>query len=219
MKRDYRTAVLSAVDVNGDERSVSSDCSTVAVACVKQARRTVPNTRRVQFNEALNQVHHDNDTPSSDDDNEEESSSTWYSDAEMKQFKANTYALAREIYRLEHQLDNVHAYSNVIAATYNACCRGLDDDVTPLTATESQQLQKWMQVGTCRLGVERLCIKAVAADRRQRRNGIVDAVMQVQESLGYRVDCDLVVAKTAAAWSRPSRLFARELARACAGAL
>ena len=239
MKRDYRRAlptttvvVIEPTPQPDDEHSVSSASSTVGVinfTTPKKSKKTKVPRRRVHFDESHNQYHKAASSSSSSSSSSlalspsSSSSPTWYSESELQQFKAQTFAMAREIYR--HDLlvtdEDPTSYTNVVAGVYDACRRSKQDDddddtaINLLTQQQQMLLRKWLRVGTSRLGLERLCIRAMADDRKVRRTLLVDAVMELHE----HYYADEVIGNTAAAWSRPSRLFAQQLAAALAASL
>lgn len=151
----------------------------------------------------------------------EEVKALWSTTAEMKQFKAQTAFLAKEINRAEKANVAAFSYQRVVLGAYDACCRmQAETDASPLTNTESKHFNKWMEVSISRIGLERICIREMAQDKYARRAHVVDSVLEVQESLlpGMR-DGDELMREAAQSISRSSRLFARELAKAQAASL
>lgn len=200
----------------GDDFSVSSEGSTFSVSAHKvegpihlpfqscQQRR-----RQVQFDEGQN-VYHSNTVMTKD-----ECQSLWHSRVDMKNFKQTTRAIAVEIHRSEKANTAPNSYARVVLAAYAACCRAVcDTNVSPLDNKEQKNLRKWMQVAVSRTGLDRSSIREIALERHQRRQHIAHVVMEMQESLVYREDLDQVIRKASEAISRPSRLFAREIAEA-----
>ena len=200
-----------------DDLSVSSVHSTISVSETKTVdshaflRRR---QRRVKFDESQNEYHANTQMV------KEECQELWYSFSDMKNFKAQTGSMAREIYRAEKVNTATYSYSRVVLAAYDACCRVPCETIeSPLTKLERKNLHKWMEVGLSRSGLERSCIREIAQDKSNRRSQIVDSVLDIQESLAFREDFDDVLRKATEAISRPSRLFAREVAMAQAASL
>lgn len=198
-----------------DEGSVSSEGSTFAVVDVPSKALTKPSfshrRKRVHFEEHRNEYYTNTRVY------KEECENLWYSSTEMKSFKTQTVALVKDIYRVEkNHFQQPHSFSNVVLAAYDACCEAPCETNEPcLTKSQRKHLRKWMQVGASRHGLERMCIKGIAADKRSRRLHLVDAVLDLQESLAFqRSDSDEIIRNMSEAISRTSRLFAREVARA-----
>lgn len=210
-----RRSSLSMIQpiVHDDECSISSENSTISVIAASKTTVVKPqvNSRRrrtVHFEEAKNE-HYTNTCW-----NKEECEVSWYSAAEMRMFKAQTIGLAKEIYRVEKtNADKPNSYSNVVWAAYEACLRA-PCEKSPLTSFQRKQLRKWMHVSFNRHGLERMCIRNLATEKRQRRQQLVYAVLDLQDSLAMRYDADEVIRKMSLSISRPSRLFAHQVAAA-----
>lgn len=204
-----------------DELSVASQTSTLTVDRTpeKQAAGTSASSssfgRRVDFDETSN-IHYTNVQM-----DREEIKQLWSTGSEMRQFKAQTAFLAKEINRAEKANIAPFSYQRVVLGAYDACCRmQMETDLSPLTESERKHFDKWMEVSVSRIGLERVCIREMAKDKYARRAHVVDAVLEVQDSLlpGARGG-DEIMREAAIAISRPSRLFARELAKAQAANL
>ena len=199
--------------VQDDECSISSENSTIAVVNTSKTTTTTVVTkaqvngrrrRTVHFEEAKNE-HYSNTCWY-----KEECDDSWYSAAEMRMFKAQTIGLAKEIYRVEKtSADKPSSYTNVIWAAYEACLSAPCAE-TPLNSIQRKQLRKWMQISCSRHGLERMCIRNLAMEKRQRKQHLVDAVLDLQDSLAS----DEVIRKMSLSISRPSRLFAQQVAAA-----
>ena len=146
----------------------------------------------------------------------EEIKELWSTGAEMKQYKAQTAFLAKEINRAEKANVAPFSYHRVVLGAYDACCRmQTETDASPLTEIERKHFNKWMEVSISRIGLERICIREMAQDKYARRAHVVDAVLEVQENLVPGVkDGDELMREAARSVSLASRLFARELAQA-----
>lgn len=195
-----------------DDDSVAPTQSTVSTlpeSCKSQDSCTTDSdisssSRRVAFNE-MNNIYYESTQE------EEDYSQRWLKAEEMKECKTQASFLAREIYKSDKNLMNGHfTYSRVLLDAYQACMPSFDRKKAPLTSMERQHLALYVQGHTVRLGLERLCIRDLAQDKRNRRKAVVQAVLAVQAAdntvQGIR-DASMSV-------SQPSRLFAYELARA-----
>lgn len=195
--------------VADDEVSVASMHSTFAVdSPAKDSRQALH--RRVTFDENRN-VYHANRQM-----NREEVRELWSTSAEMKQCKAQTVFLAKEIIRAEKDNSAPLSYHRIVLGAYDACCRvTCENNTSPLTEVERQHLNKWMEISTSRIGMERICIREISQDKYARRAHVVDAVLDVQENLACGAqDGDELLRQASQSVSRTSRLFARELAHA-----
>ena len=198
-----------------DELSIASQTSTFTVDSPTKSKSSSSPRRRVQFDTSMN-VYHKNTVM-----DREAVRDLWSTGAEMKQFKAQTAFLAKEINRAEKANVAPFSYQRVVLGAYDACCRMQTEITTsPLTETERKHFNKWMEVSISRIGLERICIREMAQDKYARRAHVVDAVLEVQENLlpGIR-DGDELMREASQSISRASRLFARELAHAQAASL
>lgn len=145
----------------------------------------------------------------------------WSTSAEMKQFKAQTAYLAKEINRAEKSNIAPFSYHRVVLGAYDACCRTpTETNASPLTEAERKHFDKWMEVSISRIGLERMCIREIAQDKYARRAHVTDAVLEVQESiLPGTPEGDELMREASQSISRASRLFSRELAKAQAAGL
>lgn len=181
----------------------------------------------VSFDESRNVYHQGRR-----DVDEDEIRAQWFSAKEMKEFKSQAGYLAREIYRLsDHKTDSGHAclsYTLALERVYSACCQTSTNDDSlgslHIDKTDRENFDKWISVSTSRMGLERMCVRQIAFDKRARRKDIVKAVNQVQQqtiALGANKsenDTATLMAERVRAVSqtisRPSRLFAQQLAMA-----
>mmetsp|Transcript_4243 Transcript_4243/g.8639 ORF Transcript_4243/g.8639 Transcript_4243/m.8639 type:complete len:225 (+) Transcript_4243:126-800(+) len=206
------SSLIKAVD---DELSIDSLNSTVTVEQkTKDSRKSKRGgRRRVQFDDKI--VSHRNIQM-----DREEVRELWCTGADMKQYKAQTAFLAKEINRAEKANVAPFSYHRVVLGVYDACCRVQTETTnSPLTETERKHFDKWMEVSISRIGLERICIREMAQDKYARRAHVVDAVLEVQDHLvpGIR-EGDELMREAAVAISRASRIFAQELAKAQAAA-
>jgi hypothetical protein len=199
--------------MDDDNMSTASAQSTFTVE--SQQLKQQGSRRRVQFKENLNVFHRNTQM------DRQECKELWSTGAEMKQFKAQTAFIAREINRTEKVNAAPFSYQRVVLAAYDACCRmQVDTNTSVLNEIEGQHLHKWLNVATSRIGLERVCIREIAQDKYARRTHVVDAVLDVQCCLESRNhDGDELMRAASQAISRTSRQFARELAKAQAANL
>lgn len=144
----------------------------------------------------------------------------WYTSKDFKQFKAGTKCMAKEIARFEALNKAPHSYARVLQRAYQACllCPSEESsDFGVLSSEEEKHMKKWMEISINRLGCERLSIRAIAHDRSVRRAEMSQTVFKLQE-LGnharnehYKTE---LIRRNCVAITRPSRLFARHLAKA-----
>ena len=204
---------INLIKATDDELSTTSLNSTLTVESkTKNSRKSkqADGRRRVNFDDSSN-VYHTNTQM-----DREEVKELWCTGADMKQYKAQTAFLAKEINRAEKANVAPFSYTRVVLGAYDACCRIQTEATTsPLSETERKHFDKWMEASISRIGLERICIREMAQDKYARRSHVVDAVMEVQDSLvpGSR-DGDELMREAAMAISRASRLFAHELAEA-----
>ena len=167
-----------------------------------------PRPTRVSFNEQAN-AYYDNEQMTQD-----ELDGLWLSIAEMKQIKSRAIYMAKEIYQQDTQqaVNAIFTYTNTILHSFHACADG-----SVLGRTERHHLAAYVQGHITRLGLERMCIKALATDKRSRRKLLLNAVLKVQSQTALKgQSCDEQLRAACEPLSQPSRLFARELGLALA---
>lgn len=207
-----------------DESSVASTVSAHRVPLHKTPHSTITTTAKkgVCFNEARNESHANTQMC------KEETIDLWYNIEDLSSFKVKNNDRAKEITRSERSIQAVYSYQRVIQRVYDACLKQPvecdDDDVSclQLSSNDSMYLQKWLN--NCddmdRIGLERKSVRSIAKNTHFRRKDIYKMVLEIQEmetsssledKAGFlRQSCETL--------SRPSRLFARELAVAQAAA-
>lgn len=205
-----------AVDDNSSVSSLQSTFTAVdQVTCkFSSPQQQLPLNRRsvtkaVRFDESVNTVHTNTNW------HRGECHRTWYTTTELRECKVRYVQMAREIHRSERVNTAKHSYQRVVLAAYDACCRTMYEVVpsassSPLEPDERYNLRRWMTVGVSRLGLERVCIREISMDRSNRRAHVVDAVLDAQDQHAQ----DEVLRQISLRISRPSRLFAHEVARA-----
>lgn len=192
-----------------DDASVTSQSSTIRanVDLPKKIGKR-ERTTRVSFDESCN-VYQAGEV----DIDKDELKQQWYSSEDMKQFKSLKALLAREIYQVSKTNPAAKRYSRTFEKVYESCCAvddSSDDNEIGLEESDRKELEKWISVSYCRIGLERSCIRKLATDKRLRRRAIVRAVLGAQEE-GHS---DERIRQASLSVSRASCLFAMALAKA-----
>jgi hypothetical protein len=206
-----------SVETDSDDSSTSS---TIAINSLLKAeyplhcQQSASNNKKktVRFNENGNERYNNTQLC------KEDCNDSWYSAQEYSHFKSSTKFLAREIARNEKRQKSVNCYKRVLERTYEASSGSSSSILT--TQEDEKQLEQWMRVTTCRLGLERLAIRSIAIDRSQRRADIVDTVLELQEGMNRNSSNSTkqssaeaeILRQASEEISRTSRLFARHLA-------
>jgi hypothetical protein len=212
------SSMLLVVDVDHNTYVCSSTvtevevykCGPSAPPGKKQHRRP-----RVRFNEDANETYLTT--------RKEECIDRWYSAIDYRDFKAYNRYLVRQISKQEQVNRSASIYNRTLLRTYEACRECTYDDSladSALTSTDERQLKRLMQLSTSRVGLERSCVKAIQQDRVCRRQEIVQVVMEIQDEMAQSetlmcLDArDQYLRQACEFISRPSRMFARQLAQA-----
>jgi len=158
--------------------------------------------------------------------NREDIASRWYSAEDYASFKTKIFNFVATVTEAE-EAHNPFAYTNVLERVYKECTKSAKKTssgdlptATILNDKLSVAVQRWSDIGVCRLGLERLICRRIALQRKHLMYDVVDAVLYAQ------VAADLAklegneraehIAKACTPRSRESCLFARELALASA---
>ena len=190
-----------------DDSSLASVRSTITAVPTNGKKARHGNLRRVHFNTSLNVTHKSEYSVDCD--------TLWSTPEEMKEYKDQTLWVAREIHRLESDDSRLLSYTKVMERTYATCCQTEEETYTsPMTNLEHNDLCKYMQGHASRIGLERLCVRDIARNKRARRAAIVDVVLEQQATIVPGLLRDQAMREASQAVSRASRLFARELAKA-----
>lgn len=164
------------------------------------------NKKIVRFDESRNQEY-DNEQMS-----KESCKSLWYTIEENRQFRASRAAAINEIAVIDemHRHRDLFSYRKVLQQTFEACSRVIhetEDGV--LTGAEEDLLRQCLKLHICRLGMERtMAIRSIANEERFRYHELLNVVTQ---NSSHR---DEFIRSVCEELSRPSRLFARHLAKA-----
>lgn len=194
------------------------DGSTLDDNCSVSSTVTVTNNikKRVQFDLAHNVSYESNITP-------EESRKTWYRTKDYRVFRACAIDAAQQIMSVEARNRAPFSYKRVLERTYTACSCASDEAKQVLSRDECTHLERWMEVASSRVGLEKWSIRSIAADKAERRAALTQAVLNLQSTpeMSDRESSDVAefLRCTCESISRPSRLFARTMAHAQAAAV
>jgi hypothetical protein len=186
--------------------------------CSVSSTITVSNNikRRVQFDLSHNISYESNITP-------EESRKTWYRTKDYRIFRACAVDAAQQIMSFEARNRAPFSYKRVLEQTYVACSSASDETKQVLSRDECTHLERWMEVASSRVGLEKWSIRSISADKAERRAALTQAVLNLQASSEMSEQESFDVAEflrcTCESISRPSRLFARTMAQAQAAAI
>jgi hypothetical protein len=202
-------------------------------ACSTNATTSSNNKKSVHFDEARNESYGNTLFC------KEDTLDLWYTTEDHTRFKAANNDLAKEIMRSErgnNHHSTVYSYQRVMQRVYDACCLveqeqqaaydGSEDDASCcslLSSDESKHLQQWLNCATSRIGLERKSVRSIARDRHYRRKAIYNLVLEMgtmtlpllQDNNDAKTES---LCQACQALSRPSRLFAHQLALAQAAA-
>ena len=197
---------------SNDDDSLSSTV-TVDKDQVKSAFQvTVQRSCRVVINEAAN-VEHPSDVGSKDELKER-----WYSSEEMRLFRSTTMFMAREISKSELRNRAPFSYERVMRRTYDVCCETIFEVASPpLSSDERKHLNRWSEVATSRLGLERYCVRSIQLDKMRRRRLLTEIVLGLDGDVD-ETDPD-ALSKACSRISRASRLFAQAVGESQAAAV
>lgn len=131
----------------------------------------------------------------------------WYSPKQYKLFRAATLEAAQQILSTERRNRAPHGYDRVMTRTFEYC-KSAPDVVkdTCLPANDFLHLQRWMEVASSRIGLEKWAVRSVSAEKTIRRTALLECVRQSSSAEQLGLACVRV--------SRPSVLYARSLAQA-----
>lgn len=140
---------------------------------VLKARRA---RQRVSFDQRKNTLHDNTQWC------REECQELWYSAGELNQMKEECYALARKIHQKEKDFQDVpESYKNVILRVYDACCVVPCPNAIPAVTERDTSLLAIIAEKSCsRSGLEKVCIREIAHDKRFRREELYDSVLGIQ---------------------------------------
>ena len=146
----------------------------------------------------------------------------WYTTRDYKRFRQSALEASLQIVQLEERNRAPFSYRRVLEHTYNACREQTTETTTTasvLPASEFVHLQRWVEVASCRIGLEKWSVRAIAADKSARRKAINEVVRDHQGPPTDDDEEEEELRETCMHLSRPSRLFARTMAEATAAAV
>lgn len=157
---------------------------------------------------------------------EEDCKDLWYDSVDFKRFKRQQSELAKAIVN-DERTASVRAdscsYAKVVFRAHEVCRCVVSEtyagDGPILSQAEQGRLSACFRAFPDRFGLERWAVRSVARERSLRRQEMVDTVLALQEMRGDTSSTDQFVRLSAERISRPSRLYAREVAWALAGSL
>lgn len=146
---------------------------------------------------------------------ESEVSCCWYSQNEYRLFKKCAVFSARKIVSQAN-------FVQVVAAMYNACCAvpqdyEIDDDRNEpiLNLTDQMKFQACVSEKTDRIGLERIVVKTLLLDIKERRQSMMERIKAIQEEKALPAAAKHeMIRRCVTRLSLPNRIFALEKARA-----
>jgi hypothetical protein len=189
------------------------------------------NKKSVRFNQVANKLYTNTQIC------KEDTAALWYNAAEYRHFKATIKFLAQEINNYENKSPDPFSYQRIVLRTYEACRTSSsanstnnvnhhDNSSSVLTSMEEQHLKRWLQGSPMRCGLEFVAILDLARGRLARRQNLHQVIMDFQNQMmdvtssessstkPHASDDDEYLREACEAVSRPSRMFARQLAHA-----
>lgn len=150
----------------------------------------------------------------------------WLRPRDYKRFRAAALEASQQIIAVEQRNRAPFSYQRVLERTLEACLEVPEETDRPvLAAAEMVHLQRWLEVASSRIGLEKWSIRKIAADKVARRQALNRFIREEQTYADYSDDeqeaaeeADYLAA-TCERISRPSRLLARTMAQATAAAV
>ena len=226
--------INSAIKLYNPSPIVVADDSSIqsTIAAVTPKNKTT--TQRVRFSATPPRCY-DNRMMCQEDIRSE----CWLRPRDYKHFRLAALEASRQIIAVEQRNRAPFSYQRVLERTCEACCQVLEETSSNkpvLAPAEFVHLQRWFDVASSRIGLEKWSIRKIANDksvRRQTLNQVVRDEKQRASSFYHnyydsdnsdedeqeKLDAAEYLAETCARISRPSRLMARTLAIATAAAV
>lgn len=202
--------ILYCVGSEQDDASVSSTL-TVDRLNDKQISVVPETKKRVTFDMEKNA------TNTYDSTLNDEKNSQWYGLHEYKEFKHLAKQAANQIITIESRNRAPFSYQRVMKKTFDTCLHETCDRDEILPESEFLHLLRWVEVATSRCGLEKWSLQHLSRDRSIRRRELIQTVLNIQQnsiSVSNTDDIDEFIRTTCENISRPSRLFARVMAKA-----
>ena len=178
-------------------------------------------TKRVHFDLSANREHASNHC-------EEDLRGLWYSESEYKLLRQVAKRDARSV--LAEARANPRApfsYQRVMEQTYDTCALIVNEEMEQFesmsTPQEQLHLYRWAEFATSRMGLEKYTLRHIGKDAEERRLDIYDFVLGTQcirvKNSCAREDKAEYIRKGCERLSRPSRIYARAIAKARASSM
>ena len=163
----------------------------------------------------------------------------WLRPRDYKRFRAAALEASQQIIAVEQRNRAPFSYQRVLERTLEVCCQAVEETMSSkpvMSESEFVHLQRWFDVASSRIGLEKWSIRKIANDKSVRRQTLNQVVRDEKkrassfyhnyydsdnsdEDEQEKLDAAEYLAETCARISRPSRLMARTLAIATAAAV
>lgn len=144
---------------------------------------------------------------------EEDIKKQWYSALDFERFKSETLIVGHEILRKESsKFPERFSYQGVLQLTFEMCCQCTSEtDGSVLSRQQEEDLMGRMRRSSAWVGLERQIVRAIVLDKCSRRRRLISLVSTPTNvsQMG-----EAAIRKACMKISRPSRLFARQIAQA-----
>jgi hypothetical protein len=158
--------------------------------------------------------------------NSDECAQRWYNAQDYRDFKTIAQDASNQIIKIEARNRAPFSYQRVVEHAFTACLLANEDVDDVLPPSEFIHLQRWLEVATSRVGLEKWSIRKLSRDKSTRRREISKTVLNLQSGMRsdggvLHFDDDKVefMRLSCENMSRPSRLFAKTVAVALASAI
>lgn len=182
----------------------------------KLVKTMVTKRRGVSFDESKN-VLHINVAWSFED-----SKNSWYNKSDFQRMKESCNTQAKQIWKRERRIKDENSYMQAILRVYDICCETPKEiDECVLSQTDKALLTVLIGKANTRTGLEKMCIRELANDKRNRRATLVDLVLKIQAThkAGSIQAYTELMRLSSESVSHASRRFARHMAQALAASL
>ena len=162
---------------------------------------------------------------------QEECRRLWITPKDYEQMRANRFAAAKQAHKSDKRVEDTKvSYKAVLLRVYDACCSvSKETNGRVIFSTDEALLTRFVGRAHSRAGLEKLYIRELAYEKKQRREFLTQTVLTLQANLrnnNNNDDDDRNAQRTAnilrncsQSISRPTRLFARHMAQALASSV
>ena len=168
--------------------------------------------RRVSVDETRNVFYTNNQWT------QEDCKNAWFTPSEHQEMKANAMTLAKQFNKRERRITSEESYQNVVLRVYDLCCEAQKETNRNILCEEDQALLAKLVGKACtRTGIEKVFIREIAYDKRQRRSHVVEVILKIQASAhegSSSTSRTKLMRLASERITRASRLFARHMAEA-----